>query len=46
MPAFWRYALALALVLLALALEAHRAPLLLLAGLALLLGRPRTCPRA
>ncbi|WP_022798026.1 hypothetical protein [Thermus islandicus] len=40
-----RYALALFLVALALALEAYRLPLLLLAGLTLLLGRPRSCPR-
>jgi len=39
-----RYLLVLLLVVLALALEAYR-PFLLLAGLALLLARPRSCPR-
>ncbi|GGM93667.1 hypothetical protein GCM10007092_03680 [Thermus composti] len=46
MPAWVRYALALGLLALALLLEAYRAPLLLLSGLVLLLGRPRACPRA
>jgi len=40
-----RYALALLLLALALALEAYRPPLLLLSALALLLRRPRSCPR-
>ena len=40
-----RYLLVLLLVVLALALEAYRHFLLLLAGLALLLDRPRSCPR-
>ncbi len=40
-----RYLLALALAALGVALEAYRPFLLLLAGLALLLARPRSCPR-
>ena len=40
-----RYLLVLLLVVLALALEAYRPFLLLLAGLALLLARPRSGPR-
>ena len=40
-----RYLLVLLLVVLALALEAYRPFLLLLAGLVLLLARPRSCPR-
>jgi len=40
-----RYLLALVFLLLAFLLEAYRPLFLLLAGLALLLGRPRSCPR-
>jgi len=46
MPPILRYALALLWLGLAVFLEAYRPPLLLLAGLTLLLGRPRSCPRA
>ncbi|GLV47095.1 hypothetical protein TJA_02700 [Thermus sp. LT1-2-5] len=46
MAAWVRYLLALVLLLLAFALPDIRPFLLLLAGLALLLGRPRACPRA
>ncbi|GAB5601702.1 hypothetical protein FJNA_02260 [Thermus sp. FJN-A] len=41
----WRYVLALLLVALGVALEAYRPFLLVLAGLVLLLFRPRSCPR-
>jgi len=41
----FRYPLALLFLLLALFLEAYRPLFLLLSGLALLLGRPRSCPR-
>lgn len=40
-----RYPLALLLVGIAFAWEAHRPLFLLLAALVLLLGRPKTCPR-
>ncbi|MFD3004622.1 hypothetical protein [Thermus tengchongensis] len=42
----WRYLLALFLVAAAFLWESYRPFLLLLAGLALLLGRPRSCPKA
>jgi len=41
----WRYLLALVFLLLALFLEEARSLFLLLSALALLLGRPRSCPR-
>ncbi|GAA6754549.1 MAG: hypothetical protein ABWJ90_04985 [Thermus sp.] len=46
MAAWVRYLVTLVLLLLALVLPDHRPFLLLLAGLALLLSRPRACPRA
>ncbi|WP_272595918.1 hypothetical protein [Thermus antranikianii] len=41
-----RYPLALLFLLAAFLLEDYRPPLLLLAGVVLLLGRPKSCPRA
>ncbi|WP_201738466.1 hypothetical protein [Thermus thermamylovorans] len=45
MPSWVRYPLALLLLAAALLWEGYRAPLLLLSGLVLLFGRPRSCPR-